>query len=75
MKDYDNARGTSNIIGYDDDYDQYWIEIFFADGSVYAYDRESCGEETVHHMLELARTGSGLNSYVSTYRPRYSEKR
>lgn len=63
MEHYQNIGGNSNIESYEigDDY----ISIYFKSASkVYTYSYASAGEYHVEKMKQLARSGSGLNSYI-----------
>lgn len=74
MQSYANLGGDSNIIAYEngDDY----ITVQFASGTntFYKYTNSSAGSSVVSHMQELANSGQGLNSYISTEKPDYESK-
>ncbi len=64
MPAYLNLSGKSGIISYEigDDF----IEVTFKDFSVYKYNQIRPGKAGVDHMKILAKSGSGLNSYISS---------
>ncbi len=49
------------------------IRVKFSDGSVYTYTRASASGR-VDTLIRLARSGDGLNAYLSRYRPGYASK-
>lgn len=61
--DYANIGGNSGVRGYDHGKD--WFVVMFSDGSRYLYTLKSTDRETLDYMLQLARTGKGLNSYIN----------
>lgn len=65
MTEYQNYGGNSNVIAYElgDDY----IDVQFADYSVYRYSYRSAGVNNVEEMKERALSGAGLNSYIMRY--------
>ena len=73
MQSYSNTGGNSNIIGYrSEQFD--WIQVYFSDGSNYTYTADSCGESAIDEMLRLAKSGKGLNSFISRNKPAYESK-
>ena len=64
MPAYLNLSGKSGVISYEvgDDF----IEVTFKDYSVYLYNHIKPGKTDVSHMKALAKSGSGLNSYISS---------
>jgi len=66
---YENISGNSNITGYNIGED--FISVMFNNGSVYDYTYESAGQENVDQMKILARSGSGLNSFIYNNVNRY----
>lgn len=62
---YVSRSGKSNIrsVTFDDLGTQ--IIIKFKDGSSYLYTNTSTGAMTIKKMIQLARMGNGLNSYIS----------
>ena len=63
MEKYKNFSGKSGIVVYEIGSD--YIRVQFKDGSVYLYTYENPGKFDVEKMKELARQGSGLNSYIN----------
>lgn len=72
MKTYNDISGTSNVTGYEVGEES--IDVQFADGSTYTYTAESCGMNIVQQMIQLARSGRGLNGFISRNRPAYASK-
>ena len=72
MQSYSNKGGNSNIVGYESG--DRFIKIKFADGSVYEYTTESCGENTLSQMKSFAYSGVGLNGFISRNKPNYASK-
>lgn len=63
MKNYLNRGGNSNISAYEigDDF----ITVYFKGSSKsYTYSYRSAGAGHIEEMKQLARNGSGLNSYI-----------
>lgn len=58
-----NLSGKSGVVAYEIGSD--FIRVQFKDGSVYLYIYENPGKFDVEKMKELARQGSGLNSYIN----------
>lgn len=63
MEYYKNLGGNSNIIAFEIGAGEITVE--FGDGSVYQYTNHSAGTASISEMHRLARTGQGLNSYIS----------
>lgn len=64
MPAYANLRGTSGVVAYDDSiHDRIVVE--FKDGARYEYTHRSCGQGNVDTMVQLARSGYGLHSYIN----------
>ena len=40
---------------------------------VYVYTNDSCGEEEVQTLKDLAKTGAGLNRYINARKPPYDQ--
>lgn len=68
MPVYANAGGDSNVVAYDADPNGQWIVVTFAGGKTrnYEYTAASAGAGNVAHMINLARAGQGLNSFINT---------
>lgn len=62
MEKYHNYGGNSSIRYYEIEPTR--IRVMFSDGRVYSYSYESAGASHVEEMKRLARSGSGLNSYI-----------
>ena len=66
MEKYRNSGGDSGVSSFEigDDH----IQIKFAGkGRIYRYSYRKAGQQHVEAMKRLARTGSGLNSYINRY--------
>lgn len=64
MMGYMNLSGQSNVIGYDIGND--YITVYFKGSSKpYTYTYASAGRANVEMMKRLARSGSGLNSFIN----------
>ena len=73
MERYANASRDSSVVSYEigDDY----IRVMFSDGSIYLYNYDSTGTENTERMKLLARSGRGLNTFISsTVKKRYARK-
>ena len=72
MDQYHNASGSgiqSFKIGKD------YIILEFADSERYLYSYKKPGKKHVDSMIDLAKKGSGLNTYINKYvRGNYMEK-
>jgi hypothetical protein len=64
MQPYKNLGGDSGVSAYETGNDSITVE--FKDRSAYLYTNESAGSENIEHMKNLAASGSGLNSFIST---------
>jgi hypothetical protein len=73
MQPYTDRDNNSNIQGYR--YSSDWIVVYFKDSSEYTYTVSSAGSSTINTMKNLADSGDGLNSFISTNRPAYESKR
>ncbi|MBN7136979.1 hypothetical protein A7A76_19755 [Lysobacter enzymogenes] len=65
MTPYRNLSGRSGVRAYRAELDA--ISVEFVDGSVYRYTRASAGAAALARMLELARAGRGLSTYISRH--------
>ena len=63
MERYRNFNGDSGIVLFEIDSDS--ITVRFRDGSIYLYTNQSAGSARIDHMKRLARSGRGLNSFIS----------
>lgn len=63
MERYGNLGGDSGVTGYE--LGPLDIKVEFRDGSVYLYNDQRPGTRDVQEMTRLARSGQGLNSYIS----------
>lgn len=64
MQRYANRGGDSGVVGFEITADA--ITVQFRDGMNYVYDSYRPGAATVAHLKELALSGHGLNSYISS---------
>lgn len=66
MERYGNAGGDSGVSAYEIGTD--YIKIKFSGTSrTYTYSYRRAGSTHVEQMKQLARRGSGLNSYINRY--------
>jgi hypothetical protein len=73
MTRYKNLSGRAGIIAYAI-YDD-WIDVTFADGTVYRYSDIKPGIHHVERMKELAEEGEGLTTYINqNVRENYERK-
>lgn len=63
MERYENQSGSSGVIGFEIHPDA--IEVHFANGSIYRYTKRSAGSDIISEMCRLARSGKGLNAFIS----------
>ena len=63
MENYGNAGGDSGISAYEIGADYVGVR-FSNTGKVYTYSYARAGKTHVDQMKVLARSGSGLNSYI-----------
>lgn len=68
-----NLGCNSNIKEYEIGED--YIDVVFGDNSLYRYSYMSAGREKVEVMKNLARQGSGLNSYIMRHAKQNYEKK
>ena len=51
------------------------IDVQFRSGAIYRYTSASAGPENLNRMVDLARAGEGLNSFINrVVRKRYAAK-
>jgi hypothetical protein len=62
----------SGVIGYDDGDD--YIRVFFQNGHYYTYTLGSCGSVHLSNLKRCAKAQSGLNTYLTRYKPPYASK-
>lgn len=65
MERYRNLSGTSGVSAYETG--PTYIKVQFSTGSVYSYSYGKAGAAHVEQMKQLARSGSGPNSYINKY--------
>ncbi|GEC78155.1 hypothetical protein [Flavobacterium aquatile] len=66
MERYRNSSGNSGVYGYEIGND--YIRVKFSGTSkIYSYSYRKAGSHHVEKMKSLARSGSGLNSYINSY--------
>ena len=63
MERYGNRGGDSGVVGYE--IGQGSIIVAFGDGWKYLYDGTKPGAADVAKLQQLARSGHGLNSYIT----------
>ena len=66
MERYRNSGGDSGISSYEID-DDFIIVKFSGTFRTYRYSYPKAGQHHVENMKRLARSGSGLNSYINRY--------
>ncbi len=61
---YKNSNGNSNVESYEigNEYIDVW---FKGSKKVYRYSYKSAGKDNVEEMINLAKSGSGLNSFIN----------
>lgn len=64
METYANLGGDSGVMAFE--IGETSIVVHFRDGSAYLYNELRPGRSDVQELQRLARTGQGLNSYIST---------
>lgn len=73
MERYANKSGNSGVSSYE--IGSNYILVGFTTGSIYEYTYASAGSSHIENMKALAKSGSGLNSYIMKYaRKGYSKK-
>lgn len=65
MERYRNSSGNSGVSAFEIGND--YIKVRFSSGSIYSYSYRKAGSMHVEKMKSLARSGSGLNSYINSY--------
>jgi hypothetical protein len=74
MERYRDLSGTSGVTAYAIKPDA--IDIQFSGGVVYTYTVASAGRAHIQQMKRLARSGSGLSTYISQHvRDAYASRR
>lgn len=66
MEQYRNSGGDSGIASYEIG-DDFIIVKFSGTFRTYRYSYRKAGQHHVENMKRLARSGSGLNSYINRY--------
>ena len=73
MKPYSNKNGNSGVIAYESG--KGFIDIAFIGGDIYRYTNASAGKTAIDRMIELAKAGEGLSTYISQHvKDKYAEK-
>lgn len=73
MEQYGNSGGDSGVVGYE--IGPECIVVAFNDGWKYLYDGTKPGTMVVAELQRLARSGHGLNSYLTrVVRGRFARK-
>ncbi len=63
MEKYQDINGNSGISAFEIGSD--YIIVTFKDGTSYKYSYQSAGRNNIEQMKRLARTGSGLNTFIN----------
>ena len=66
MQPYKNLGGNSNVEAYKISYDSITVKFKSGKCQYYLYTYDSCGEEAVELMKQLAIAGQGLGSMLAT---------
>ena len=74
MQPYANLSGESGIISFESGPDYITIQFEKGEYTFYKYTYSSAGRDVIENMKNLALSGSGLNSYVSSNKPPYDSK-
>lgn len=74
MTHYLNLNGNSGVLAYKISPNGIIVQFREGADTFYKYTNISAGAHTVLHMSALATQGRGLNSYISTNKPRYAAK-
>lgn len=72
MHHYQNRGGNSGVIGFIGG--ETLIDVQFKGGMIYRYRYSSAGASAVEKMKQLAASGIGLGSYISTNKPQHVSK-
>ena len=62
---YQNKGRRSGVAGFD--VTENSITVYFKGGLYYLYNEVKPGLKAVHEMIELAKAGEGLNTYINKY--------
>lgn len=66
MEKYRNIDGDSNVEAYEIGFDYISVK-FWGTEKVYVYTYASAGRQNVEYAKQLAKRGTGLNSYINTH--------
>ncbi len=66
MERYRNSGGDSGVSSFEMGNDHILVK-FSGNARTYRYSYRKAGQQHVEAMKRLARTGSGLNSYINRY--------
>lgn len=66
MERYRNSGGDSGVSSFEIGTD-YILVKFSGNSRIYSYSYRKAGQHHVENMKRLARSGSGLNSYINRY--------
>ncbi|MFW0714310.1 hypothetical protein [Pedobacter sp. N23S346] len=73
MEKYANKGGSSGVAAYQIGTDYIWVQ--FTSGSIYEYTYASAGSGNIESMKSLAKSGSGLNTFITkNVRTKFSRK-
>lgn len=74
MQPYSNLSGDSGVLAYQNGSDYIIVQFKAGQYTFYKYTYASAGNSVVEVLKDLAQSGRGLNSYISTHKPAYSSK-
>ena len=74
MENYANQSGRSGIRAYQIGVDYIIVQFNSGHHTLYTYTYNSAGGAVIETMKELARSGVGLNSYISINNPDYTSR-
>lgn len=72
MHRYANRHGNSGVEAFEVTADG--LRVRFRSGDIYTYTAASTGRAAVNRMVQLARQGKGLSTYISQQNPRYARR-
>lgn len=60
---YENKSGNSGVVAFEINPDYIWI--WFKSGKAYRYSKQSVSEYYLSILVELAKLGEGLNTFIN----------
>lgn len=67
MRPYNTDNPSTGIEAFDYAENNMWVDIKFKNSqTTYRYPRSKYGDATIQMMIDLAKNGKGLNSYINT---------